>query len=393
MLKFIRLLAPLSLALCCLLLLPASALACGGLFASTNQARVSQDTERLLITVGAHSTTLYEQIRYQGKAQDFAWVLPVPVVPSVDQAPQALFTSLEQLTAPRFVVPAARTCDYADITRPHYSGMGAGAPNTTSSSNVNVYGSGAVGPFAYDVIKSGDAGALTHWLQAHQYAVPASTQQFIQPYVAKNMYFLAMRLQAKADTTSIAPVKITFPMVMKQIMIPIRLAATDINTRMNMEVSILANERFAPQNYQDIHIDQDQITSTPNPGANYYQLIDTAIQKAGGYGFVTEYAQPVGPYALGSYLKEMPENAYLTRFYTSFTPDHMQIDPILAPKANLNPVSPYISLNYSSPPPDCTLTYVKSAACVGGAVGVPLLGIVAGAIWLRRHYKAARRVL
>lgn len=372
-----------------LLLAPTSALACGGLFSS--QGRVSQDTERLLITIGKQTTTLVEEIHYAGKASDFAWVLPVPVAPKVDVVSNKyLFTRLENLTAPRFITPEPKTCDYADITRLLENGKTSGSAPNTQGVTVNTYGGGTAGPFAYEVIGSSDPHALTEWLQAHHYAVPNNTQDLIRPYVQKKMLFLAMRLQVGQDVSNIQPVQITFPTVMKQVMVPIGLAATDINERMNMEVSIVSTERFAPQNYKDISIDTNRISQSPIPGANYYQLVNEAIDKAGGYGIVTQYAGQLptsfSDADLGVANGIKPANAYLTRFYTSYTPEHMALDPIFAPHAGLADVSSSIWLKDTTPPPNCTLTYLKSAACLVAFPVIPLALIIgAGVIWFRRR--------
>ncbi|GLV55697.1 hypothetical protein KDH_25410 [Dictyobacter sp. S3.2.2.5] len=379
------------LATCLLLLLPASAQACGGLFTSTNQTRVSQDTERLLISIGAQKTTLYEQIRYQGDAHDFAWVLPVATVPTVNTASPALFNQLETLTAPRFFEPAAKNCDSVDIMKSLFGGgtysSGAGAPAT--SSKVDIYAGGSVGPFTYQVIRSGDAGALTSWLRSHQYVVPANTSDLIQPYVQNHMYFLAMRLRAQGSVANIAPVQVTFPTVMKQVTIPIHLAAADIQQRMRMEVSILASQRFGPQNYQEVHVHPDSIPSTdPDPVQKYGQIADSAIQQAGGYGVVTEYAQPISPYALSSYMSDKPvSNAYLTRFYTSYTPNLMQRDPTFVPRPDLPTVSTTIALKDTSAAPDCTAVYLQNAACLTAFPVIPAIILIAGGIWLWKKRK------
>ncbi|GHO49553.1 DUF2330 domain-containing protein [Ktedonospora formicarum] len=387
-----RLLAGSMLALALILFSPLSALACGGLFVGANQAKVSQDTERLLITIGKQTTTLVEEIHYTGKASDFAWVLPVPVAPKVDVLENKnLFEQLENTTAPRFIVPEAPNCDYADITLLN-RGDYAGAPNTVN--RVNTYSGGTAGPFEYQVIGSSDAEALAKWLQSHHYTVPSNTQNLIQPYIQKKMLFLAMRLRPGQDASNIQPVKVTFPMVMTSVMVPIQLAATDIQTRMNMQVSIVANERFAPQNYRDVSIDSARLSMSPTPGANYYELVNEAIASVGGYGIVTQYAGPA-PYflndrALGAPTGTVPEQATLTRFYTSYTPEHMTLDPIFAPNANAHAINSYIELKDTTTPPNCTLTYLKSAAILFAFPIAPVAILVSAAIiWYRRRHRHA----
>ena len=139
-----------------------------------------------------------------------------------------------------------------------------------------------------------------------------------------------------------------------------------------------------------VSIDTDRISSTPGLSASYYQLVDEAIEKAGGYGVITQYAEPLPTYFsdadLGVAKGTKPEGAYLTRFYTSYTPEHMALDPVFTPQARLADVSPFISLKSTTPPPNCTLTYFKSAACIF-AFPIAPLAIVIGAsvIWFCRR--------
>ncbi|GCE07996.1 hypothetical protein KDAU_53250 [Dictyobacter aurantiacus] len=373
-----------------LLFLPVSAQACGGLFAATSQGRVSQDTERLLITIGAQKTTLYEQIRYQGNAHDFAWVLPVATVPTVNTASPALFNQLEMVTAPRFLEPPAKNCNSVDIMKSLFdNGTYGGARAPASSSKVDIYSGGSVGPFTYQVIRSDNAGALTSWLQSHQYAVPANTSTLIQPYVQNHMYFLAMRLRTQGNVTNIAPVQVTFPTVMKQVTIPIHLAAADIQQRMRMEVSILASQRFGSQNYQDVRVHPATITNAdPDPVQKYHQIADSAIQQAGGYGIVTEYAQSISSYELGPYLADNSiSNPYITRFYTSYTPTLMQRDPTFVARPDLPNLSTMIPLKDVSAAPDCTAVYFRDAACLTVFPIIPGLILITGVIWLWKKRK------
>src|SRR6185312_5256667 len=186
------------LALACMFVSPLTAAACGGLF--TADAYTEQSAERLLFAVDPGKVTLYEQIHYTGSPKDFAWVLPVPAVPTVDTTSISLFQELDQDTAPRFYETEAPSCGESNM---------AGAPAPASGA-VNVYSSGAVGPYGYNVIGSSDPQALTQWLTGHNYKIPAESQAEMQPYIAAHMLFLAMRLQGNASTQDMLPVKISY---------------------------------------------------------------------------------------------------------------------------------------------------------------------------------------
>ncbi len=339
----IKVVAPL-LALCCVLLTPLSSLACGGLFYS--QARLDQQAERIIFAVGHGSLTLYEQINYQGPANDFAWVLPVPSVPEVATTTTQLFHALDLQTAPRYYVAPSSPCGWDPYRRFR---VGGGAPQ---ASGIIVYKGGTVGPFAYDVLGSTDPHALTAWLQAHAYHVPDMMQALIQPYVASHMLFLAMRLRPEAGVQDITPVQLTFATNGSDITIPLRMAAAAALPHMNLLVWIFSASRYVPKNYQSLHISDSQLSVTSYPETNYSQLVDTAVSQSGGHGFLTEYA---GPAKLGSAsdptLAALEQQYhYVTRLYTRISPEQMTLDPVFTAQAGLPNVS---NIHPITPPDTC----------------------------------------
>ncbi len=345
-----RRVSALLIALCCLLVLPLPAFACGGFFSA--QVPVNQNVERIILAVGQNSTTMYEQINYQGNASDFAWVLPVAVVPKLDTASVSLFSSLDGQTAPRFIGPEAPRCGIAPLGN---GGTSAGAPAPGTGGGVHVYSGGTVGPFAYDVIGSQDATALTKWLQGHHYHVPDTMQDLISTYVQAHMFFLAMRLQPEAGVQDITPVKLTFPVAMTRIMIPLRMAAASSVEHTGVLVWIFAAQRFVSQNYQSFSLQGKQLTVDPYPGANYQSLIDAAVNKAGGHAFITELARPTqGLYGATTEMNDLVNNyGYVTRFYTRLSPQQMTLDPVLVPQSGLPDVSNTYDLSDHTAPTSC----------------------------------------
>ncbi len=326
------------IALFCLLLAPLPAFACGGLF--TAQGAVDQSIERMIFAVDPGKVTLYEEINYSGNASNFAWVLPVMSVPTIETAPMSLFSNLDRATAPTFVAGEAAPCGFS----PSFGGNNAGAP--PPQAHVSVYGTGTVGPYAYNVIGSSDPQALVKWLQSNHYHVPDSTQSLIQPYIQAHMKFLALKLQPSAGVQDITPVKLTEKLpgdvTPAQIMIPMRLATVATQPHTGVLVWIFASSRFVPQNYQSVVLQDSQFTSDPYPGGNYTQLVDGAVSHAGGHAFITDYAQPTS----SLYMNEPVELAqlkqsygYVTRLYTRLSADQMLLDPIFTAKSGLPTVS------------------------------------------------------
>lgn len=356
------------LALVCMLLTPLSAAACGGLFSA--DAYTEQSAERLIFAVDPGQVTLYEQIRYTGSPDDFAWVLPVPAVPTVATAPASLFQDLDEQTAPLFSMAEAPSC-----------GGGAGAAPPQRSSSVNVYSGGTVGPYSYNVIGSTNPQALTQWLTGHHYKIPAESQAEMQPYIAGHMLFLAMRLQGNAGVQDMTPVKITYASPQSTISIPLRMATPMGKEPLQVLVWIFASGRYVPQNYQSVQLDYNQLNST-----NYPNLVNQAVSKVNGHGFVTEYAQPTS-----NLFANTPEEAalkqhysYLTRLYTSINPSQITLDPAFVAQTGLPNVTAEHAVNNpaSSQPLSCPpSTLVVGGALLGGIL-VIALGIL---LFIRRR--------
>jgi hypothetical protein len=90
--------------LCCF----ETATACGGFFCQPQQP-VLQAGENIAFGVRQNGNspnvvdvTMAVQINYQGPAENFAWILPVPVVPQISAGSDILFEALFKATRPMF---------------------------------------------------------------------------------------------------------------------------------------------------------------------------------------------------------------------------------------------------------------------------------------------------
>ena len=80
---------------------PTSAQACGGFFCSQQQ--MDQSGENVLFAMDGGEVSAHIQIFYQGEADRFAWVLPLPVQPTdIRVGSDMLFQQLLNRTQPRF---------------------------------------------------------------------------------------------------------------------------------------------------------------------------------------------------------------------------------------------------------------------------------------------------
>src|SRR5215207_3353429 len=91
----------LGLALASLAAFEGDANACGGCFGPppppTESPTIVTD-HRMILTVAKEQSTLYDQIRYQGSPESFAWVLPIAGTVDVGLSADIVFTGLDQMT-------------------------------------------------------------------------------------------------------------------------------------------------------------------------------------------------------------------------------------------------------------------------------------------------------
>jgi hypothetical protein len=306
------------------LALPGDALACGGFFCQNIP--IDQNAERIIFTQNKDGTiSAIIQIQYTGSAPDFSWILPLPSAIGAEdiEVPDdamAAFLELEAATSPVFIPPPFPECATRQIGDMEFAAV--------AESDVQIFATGEVGPYGFDVIGSEDPNALVSWLRENEYTVTEEMEPLIDVYVEEHFVFLAMRLLPDQDANAVQPIKVTYES--DQPMIPLRLTAVAANPDMAVIVWIYADKQAVPTNYAHMEIADEDLTFFVFGGSNYRQLMGDRANEYGGQAFITEYAAPsheltvVHP-LLQSLASRYP---YLTRLNTVISPEEMTVDPI-----------------------------------------------------------------
>ncbi len=274
--------------------LPAEA--CGGLFC--RRAPVDQNGERILFASDGKTVTAYVQIQYQGTAEAFSWIVPVPTTPKLSVGSDALFTALRATTRPQFNL----TIDTEGDCKREGGGM-FGAPQAApasakkASGGVEVVRREQVGAFDAAVLDATDAEALKKWLKDNDYDIPPKVDPLLDPYVAGKYKFVALKLANNATTGDIQPIVMTYEATKPGI--PIRLTGVAATPDMNVFVWVLGKERAVPENYRHAQINEARIDWLGS-GQNYPSVVTAAMNEAGGQAFVTDYAGDSAAVNLGA---------------------------------------------------------------------------------------------
>ncbi len=326
---------------------PAAALACGGFFCSTQP--VDQQAERVLFVDEGDSTwSVYVEIQYQGEAEGFAWVVPVPEAPELDVWYGQAFSALDQATQPTYQPDP--TCGPVALARGEAEDGGDNAgPEPPADDRVNVLAREQVGPFDTVTVESRDPRALVEWLRENGFRIVPEMEPFVELYTREGLAFTAMKLLPGEGVDSIQPIKMTYRSLAP--MVPLRLTSLAAMPEMGVKVWVLADKRHGPANVPSIEIPLEEIVFDYDFWTtNYIPLVARKVDEAGQVAFVTEYAQPTEDLALLIANSRVPGRAgeeaveardslaallrsrpYLTRLYTRVSPEEMDIDPMFEP--------------------------------------------------------------
>ena len=294
-----------------------SALACGGTFCDTSSP-VNQTAERIIFVDREDGTvTAVVEIQYQGSAEQFSWVLPVPGIPEIGVSSTLALDRLQAATNPQYILNTEieGRCAFDDNNDANNDANNNPFNNFDGDNNdVDVVGAGTVGPFDFEIISvdpelDNAADVAVQWLEENGYEVTPQTPDLLGPYLEEGMNLVGFRLTNGAGVESIRPIMMTYETA--DPMIPIRPTGVAANDDMGVMVFNVAPGRAVPSNYRHLILNEAAINWF-NPNSNYRDVVNLAADEAGGQGFVTEMAAPSSDFdntVLGS-----SDRAFISQF-------------------------------------------------------------------------------
>ncbi len=307
--------------------LASPAAACGGFFCTPAITPIDQAAEEIVFALDSEQNTveMHIEITYEGASDDFAWVLPVPEEPDLFVSSADMFAELAFNTAPTFSTnfveegncrePVRLGCVQYDM-----------ALESAGSTDVYVVDSEQIGPYDTVTLRAESADALLTWLVDNDYDLPSDLEPLLEPYVAAQSYFVAMRLSAGKDTGDIEPIGLTYSG--DGLSIPIQLTAIAAAEDMPLRVYVFGDARAVPESYLHVEINEAAIDWLGG-GSNYYEVVEAAANEADGHAFVTEYAgkSKVASGGDETLARLISQYGYLTRMTAVLSPDEMTVDP------------------------------------------------------------------
>lgn len=268
---------------------PRTAEACGGCFAPPI-ANTVVAYHRMILSVSAKETTLYDQIQYTGSPASFAWVLPIRGEAKVGLSADIVFQALDQTTRTN-IIPPPRNCPAAPVCPmpPSARGDSFGTSNAAGApkEGVTVLKQETVGPYETVQLSAKSPGALSEWLTSHGYNIPDDIKPLIESYVTEKFDFLALKLVPGQGVTSMRPVRITTQGAVPSL--PLRMVAAGSGASVGVTLWVVGEGRWEPQTFPSFVVPATDITWKWAESRSDYDLIRKAkVDELGGAAWETE---------------------------------------------------------------------------------------------------------
>jgi hypothetical protein len=284
-----------------------------GFYVSGSGAKLSNEATQVVLMRQGTRTVLSMQNDYKGPLEDFAMVVPVPVVlkqADVKTLQKDVFERLDALGAPRLVeyweqdpCPAPPSA-YAVVestgtgAMPRPSSM---APGRAKAPVVKIEAQFTVGEYNILILSATEAAGLETWLRQKGYKIPDGAEPLLRPYVEAGSKFFVAKVDPKkvpfvGGRAALSPLRFHYDS--EEFALPIRLGMANASGKQDLIVNILsADKRYEVANYKNVTIPTnfDVRPEVKTRFAEFYAALFDKTLEANPGAVVTEYAWMAQP--------------------------------------------------------------------------------------------------
>ncbi|MDB4928169.1 MAG: hypothetical protein JWM10_653 [Myxococcaceae bacterium] len=247
---------------------------------------------RMVLSLGRDATVLWDQVRYAGRPDDFAWILPVRGEVHVDVASAAFLDEIDALTAPAVASPnfvCNPTTGRVTITAAPPRPMGGALSDELRSSAVDVVSQTVAGPYEVTTVRGDDPTAIHAWLTAHGYRVGDDLGPELAWYTELRMDFVVARLRPGEGVQAIQPLRVRLPAGTTAL--PLRMIRAGAADRTDLALFVVGEGRQEVTNFSAATVASDDVTWDFATGrSDYPAAFARALRRAGDRAWVTELA-------------------------------------------------------------------------------------------------------
>lgn len=287
-------------------------------------AALVNDADQVVLVRDGTRFALTMSTNYKGPAEDFAMIVPVPVVLKKEQvktlSPE-IFTHLEKMTAPRIVEyqeddPCKEGKEGAQATKMAPGGaVGAtGGGGGKGGYGVTVEAQFVTGEYEIVVLSAAESDGLERWLKDQKYKIPDGASAALDPYVKQQQKFVVAKVDSKKvhrdaqGAVVLSPLRFVYET--QDFRLPVRLGLLNApkGGKQDLIIYLLARgTRMETANLANVTIptNVDVQPETIKAFAGFYaSLLDATLMSAKGPAAILEYAWPA--HACGSPCTDKP---------------------------------------------------------------------------------------
>ncbi len=279
-----------------------------GFYVSGSGQKLTNDATQVVLMRDGTRTVLSMQNDFKGPLEDFAMVIPVPVVlheKDVKTLSNEVFEHVDSLGSPRLVEYWEQDpCPQPYPVTPSSMGPGMGVGNAMrqpsaapmKKESVHIEAKFDVAEYQILILSATDSTGLETWLNQNHYKIPAGAEPLLRPYIVSGSKFFVAKVDPKKvklvdGHAALSPIRFHYDS--EDFSLPIRLGMANANGKQDLIVNILSKtKRFEVANYKNVFVPTNfDVRSSVKArfGEFYAALFDKTIEANPG-AVVTEYA-------------------------------------------------------------------------------------------------------
>jgi hypothetical protein len=279
-----------------------------GFFVANSDGKLTNNASQVVLLRNKNRTVMTLSNNYQGPPEDFAMVVPVPVVlheEDVKTLAPDVFDHIDALSAPRLVEYWEQDPCRPPPPRHHYSanrkykkGGKEDYDDDAIVEGVKIEAQFAVGEYEILILSASESSGLEKWLRSRNYHIPDGAAEALAPYVRDQMKFFVAKVNIKKvhrdDHGLVVLSPLRFGFSSPELRLPVRLGLLNAGGKQDLIIYVLSpDSRYEVANYRNLfaptNLDvDDQVRNAFAPF--YAQLFDATLAPVSGKAVVTEYA-------------------------------------------------------------------------------------------------------
>nr|HEX4318505.1 DUF2330 domain-containing protein [Kofleriaceae bacterium] len=286
-----------------------------GFYVSGSGEKMFNDATQVVLVRDGTRTVLSMQNDFKGPLEDFAMVIPVPVVlhdVDVKTLPKEVFDHVDALGSPRLVEyweqdPCPRPDDddkdveVAKSARRDVPASVNGTGGAAQHGSVKVEAQFTVGEYNIVILSAKDSTGLDTWLRDNHYKIPDGAEPLLRPYVEAGMKFFVAKVDPQKVTmvdghAALSPLRFHYDS--DEFSLPVRLGMANSSGTQDLIVNVIsADKRYEVANYRNTFIPTnfDVKDSVKQHFGEFYTALFDKTMEANPRSVVTEYAWTAVP--------------------------------------------------------------------------------------------------